>query len=68
MRQVPKYYVLADRLHFRTSVKEKAQRSLLFGFTVNSEIFARILFLRIAFKTHIFDIKIREKGVIYLYQ
>ena len=36
--------------------------------TVNLEIFARILFSRIALK-HIFaTLKIRDKGVIYLYQ
>ena len=36
--------------------------------TVNSEIFARILFSRIAL-THIFaTLKIRDKDVIYLYQ
>ena len=34
--------------------------------TVNSEIFAIILFSRIALK-HIFDVEIRDSGVIYLF-
>ena len=39
-----------------------------FAHTVDLKIFARILFSRIAFKTHIFNIKICEKGMINLYQ
>ena len=56
----------------RTSIKEQTmyicRPRRLYGNTVNSEIFARILFSRIALK-HIFaTLKIRDKGVIYLYQ
>ena len=36
--------------------------------TVNSEIFARILFSRIALKPIFVTLKIRDKGVIDLYQ
>ena len=46
----------------------KALVSYMVPTTVNLEIFARILFLRIALK-HIFaTLKIRDKGVIYLYK
>ena len=38
------------------------------GYTVNSEIFARILFLQIALKYIFVTFKICDKGVIYLYQ
>ena len=36
--------------------------------TVNSEIFARILFSRIALKGIFATLKIRDLGMIYLYQ
>ena len=38
------------------------------GCTVNSEIFARILFSRIALKVIFAMLKIRDYGMIYLYQ
>ena len=37
-------------------------------YTVNSEIFARILFSRKALKHILVTLKIRDKGVIYLYK
>ena len=62
MRQVPRYRVLADSLHFRTSLKEKGSN------TVNSEICGIILFSRIARKDVFATFKIRDKGMIYLHQ
>ena len=38
------------------------------SFTVNPEIFARILFSRIALKVIFAALQIRDKGMIYLYQ
>ena len=37
-------------------------------FTVNSEIFARILFSRMALKEVFATLKIRDLGMIYVYQ
>ena len=38
------------------------------GYNVNSEIFARILFSRIALKDIFATLKIRDLGMIYVYQ
>ena len=46
--------------------REKVNPFMPYYVTVNLEIFTRILFSRIALKTHIFDIRILEKGMIYL--
>ena len=42
--------------------------SIPVAYTVNSKIFARILFSRIAFKDIFSTLKIRGLGMIYLYQ
>ena len=47
---------------------EQSPQVPLPGCTVNSEIFARILFSRIALKVIFAMLKIRDYGMIYLYQ
>ena len=56
-------YIIVDCLFLKFLIVD---RNVII--TVNSEIFVRILFSRIALK-HIFEmLKIRDKGVMYLYQ